>query len=158
MDEIINCHAGCCKIHMTKYKTKHKSDIGRTDKSGILLFDKEEKCVLIVQSRGKLWGIPKGTVKDDENYSDAAIRETAEETGIVVDITQLSDDVLRISNSLYYFCSIKKREVKVQKTEENDVNSIGWIKLECLKKMLTDKTIKLTKHSQNILKYFLKFE
>lgn len=156
MDRTIQCNKKCCTIHVTPYNKTHTYDYGRTDKSGILLVNEDDNCVLIIQSRGNLWGIPKGTLKEGESYDEAAIRETYEETGIKIPNEKLSENTLQISSSLYYVCYVDKLHVSVQKN--SDANSVGWVNLNCLRHMIDDEVIRLTKHTKIILKYFLKFE
>jgi 8-oxo-dGTP pyrophosphatase MutT (NUDIX family) len=42
------------------------------------------KILLVFQRASNLWGIPKGTKKDDEDLYSCALRELHEETGIVI--------------------------------------------------------------------------
>jgi len=56
--------------------TKH------TQSAGVIIFDGDQ--VLILRS-GSKWSFPKGGLEDGESLMDAAIRETQEETGLVLD-------------------------------------------------------------------------
>ena len=83
-------------------------------KAGIFIYDPETKKVLLVQSRGRLWGPPKGTIKDNELDKDCAIREVKEETGINI----LESNFLKImrikNNAIYYYVEMKECNVNIQ--------------------------------------------
>ena len=158
--EFIYCKKGCCTLKTSLFDySKMRKKYKPRYKAGVFLYCKEQNKVLIVQSNGKLWGAPKGTIKKNEKIVDCAIRELVEETGIL-----LSVDNLRISTNInykasYYFVEMKYQEVFIQKTEENnDVNSLGWIKPSCILDLVKDDTLKLNKHFIILLKKFLNFE
>jgi len=156
----IICNKGCCLLNTTEYNSlgEKTNSVHRNKKSGILLYDKKTNSILIVQSRGNLWGIPKGTVENGESYIDCAFREVLEETGLNL-LTHKLESSVTIGNSIYYLVYHEKCDVDVQKNNENnDVNSIGWIKLDCLKELINQNILTLTKHSIDILKMFLEFE
>lgn len=161
MCDNITCISGCCNLATTKYvqsKTINDENKKGKRKSGILLYDEKERCILIVQSRGNLWGIPKGTLEDDENIVDGACREVLEETGINID-KNLLDKYLEIDDKYSYFIlNYEKCKVEVQtQIINNDANSIGWVNLDCLKQLITHGKIKLTSHTKITLKTLLDF-
>lgn len=52
----------------------------------------DESCLLVREAQGRLagqWGIPWGFVEQGEAPDDAAVRETLEEAGVVVEVTAL---------------------------------------------------------------------
>jgi 8-oxo-dGTP pyrophosphatase MutT (NUDIX family) len=159
-----NCSKGCCNIYVKKYTMMGDGntiwDTDRSSKSGVLLYDEESNMVLLVQSRGNLWGVPKGTVETDETFAIAAIREVSEETGIKLSTASLHTYVkLGDQNCIYYFVKHKKCFVAVQEhIDGNDANSIGWINLDCLHTLLEDSVIKLNRHTKVVLEEFLKFK
>ena len=63
---IFNCCNNCCEIEVIHYINKRPSRHQRrlTQKAGIFIFDYKSQKVLLVQSRGNLWGIPKGTFEE----------------------------------------------------------------------------------------------
>lgn len=74
--------------------------------------------ILLVHPTGGSWktgtcGIPKGKIEDGEDEIDAALRETYEETGIVLDQRQLdpSPEVVDIpyknKQLIYFICKIR---------------------------------------------------
>jgi ADP-ribose pyrophosphatase YjhB (NUDIX family) len=155
----INCRFGCCKLQTSPYIcTDTTSNHERYIKAGGLLFDHLEDCILLVQSRGNLWGVPKGTLNENESPSEGAIREIKEETGLEINEGRLNTFIVLGETCTYYFIPHSKCEVSIQTDViDNDANSIGWVKLNCLKTMIVDNKIRLTKHTKTILKKFLFF-
>ena len=70
-------------------------------KGGAILHDSKTNRILLVQSRGKLWGIPKGTKDNNETIEECSIREVKEETGLIID-----------SNNLKYFTEVNNGRSK----------------------------------------------
>ena len=114
--------------------------------------------MLLVQSRGNLWGFPKGSIEENETIKDAAIREVKEETGYRLE-TQDLVKMHRVNNKVHYFESYSDRHpLHVQKTPGNDVNSLAWIKLSCIEKLITSKKIQLNSHAKFLLKKIFKLD
>ena len=75
------CQDNCCQIKINPYKnTKHY--FGKGKKAGVFIYDPVQKKILIVQSRGHLWGAPKGSLNVGETIKECAIREVKEETNL----------------------------------------------------------------------------
>ena len=63
--ETLFCSNNCCSLKIEPYVNKfnkfnNKQKFNKK-KAGVMLYDSEKQKVLIVQSRGRLWGLPKGT-------------------------------------------------------------------------------------------------
>ena len=158
---LYDCFEGCCKIEVIEYTTnkdrKPKRKLNK--KAGIFIYDYNSGKVLLVQSRGNLWGVPKGTFEPDETKEDCAIREVKEETGLEIDKTKLTNLYQIDDNAFYYYINIKEVPVTIQKNiQDNDVNGLGWIKIDCLKKLIRKGTIKLNHHSRLCFNYFLNIQ
>jgi ADP-ribose pyrophosphatase YjhB (NUDIX family) len=153
----VHCTAGCCTLDIGDYISKNLiTRIKRDKKAGCLLYDKQEDAVLLIQSRGNLWGAPKGTLEIGENYTSGAIREVLEETGLKITENMLGRRITIDDKSTYFLVDYKKCDVIIQPSDtDNDANSIGWIKLRCLRQFINNDTIKLTKHTEMILSHFL---
>lgn len=151
----MNCSRGCCSLKITEWKDNEDTIDRRgtnRNKAGMLLYDSGEDKILIVQSRGNMWGIPKGTRMDGESFEDCAIREVLEETGIVVERSKL-ETFVDIQGSRYFIINHDTCAVEVQDNPGNDANGIGWIRVDCLLKTLP---IKLTSHTFKLLEKLFK--
>jgi ADP-ribose pyrophosphatase YjhB (NUDIX family) len=154
----IKCDNGCCTLCVEPYEEKNKvyKNIPRK-KSGIIYLDRRKNKILLVQSRGNLWGFPKGTVKENEEFQECAIREFFEETGIKVCVEKLKKaPSFYVNESVKYyllFGTEKKMEVQ-NRIEDNDANGIGWLRATCCKSMIESKssTFSFTHHLKIILK------
>lgn len=154
------CDNGCCNFFLTYYnptnerkmiewiKEERKKGI-RRKKAGIFLYDPNKEKILLVQSHGKFWGIPKGTKEENETFVECATRETKEETGLEISEYDLTEFVV-VENTTYYIYPYKTCNVKVQsEVENNDANGIGWFSYKCIKdmsnkgKMILNKSFKL---------------
>jgi hypothetical protein len=72
--EIINVHTcadNCCVFKITPYKQVKwnqgdgwKPSSNRVTKAGSFIIDASTSKILLVQSRGQMWGPPKGTMQD----------------------------------------------------------------------------------------------
>lgn len=132
------CDNNCCFYKLTKYEEPpHKKYIRnkKKKKAGVLIFDEKYQKILLVQSKGKLWGPPKGTLEENETYLECAKRELKEETGLTFDDSMYVNGCFVKSNCYYYFIKTTMVDVNVQKTVKNDANGIGWFSLSCIKNM-----------------------
>lgn len=159
----INCERGCCIFHITQYEEiLYELDDGWKEvtsvikKAGCFIYDSSTNRLLMIQSRGKYFGFPKGSLNENENVEDGAIRELKEETGIDIDKNLLSKSlIVRNSsyNSLYYIVDLKETDVSPQShIKDNDANGIGWISLDCLKSLIFSKKIKINQHARILIK------
>jgi len=145
----MECQNKCCNLKMIPYKQvpvkKNNSNKYNKKKSGVILYDPAQYKLLIVQSRGNLWGIPKGTFEEGETFQQCAKRELFEETGIDIDIGLLINDVYINQKVIYYYLEVDSNDypVEIQTTEGNDANGIGWINTNCMIEMIRSKNIKL---------------
>ena len=60
--------------------------------------------------------------------------------------------------STYFFIRHATCEVSIHdEIHGNDVTAVGWLRLGCLKTLITKNDIKLTKHTKIVLKKYLNF-
>lgn len=156
----MRCHDGCCTIEMKdlSYPIKKPKRIINNriiKKAGVFIYDPTEERVVLVQSRGQLWGVPKGTI-ENETIPECAIRELKEETGIDMKV----DDFIRATKiknrAIYYYTEMKTIPIHIPNNlEDNDSTGLTWIKINCLKKLLNGGQIILNNHTKEVFKKFL---
>ena len=156
---INKCPSGCCTIKVKPYiksSFQFQKSSKSTRKAGAFIYDPSISKVLMVQSKGNLWGSPKGTVKQGESDVDCAIREVKEETGLDVSQETFERYVNIKNKATYFYMEMSICDVNIQdELEDNDANGIGWINLDCLEQIIKNGDIKLNQHSRFIFQKFL---
>jgi 8-oxo-dGTP pyrophosphatase MutT (NUDIX family) len=74
--------------YMNGLRAKVGHDLLFVSASGTYVFDSERRLLLIRHSESGRWANPGGMVEPFETPADAAIRETWEETGLLVELTR----------------------------------------------------------------------
>lgn len=155
---------GICNLQKLKHfenSTNH-GHFKNQRKAGVVLFNNNTNKILIVQSRGNLWGLPKGSCNNNETIIECASRELFEETGITITADEISESKFkykkshfRIGTCIYYYIERNIEEsINLQKVinEKNDVSGIGWININCIKDMTPQ--LKLNLHIRKALGFF----
>jgi ADP-ribose pyrophosphatase YjhB (NUDIX family) len=75
--------------YIVRIRRKLGHDLVLVPAVSVLARDAEGRVLLVRHADSGLWGLVGGCVEVDEDPSDAAIRETAEETGLDVELTGL---------------------------------------------------------------------
>ena len=149
------CEDKCCTVMIKPYTLQdHKRKI-INKKAGVFIYDSTEQKVLVIQSKGNLWGLPKGTFEQNENSVECAIRETYEETGIQLSQHNLGACFYIRDQATYYFAELKMQNVEISNTIDNDVNGIGWINVDCLQKLIQRGKVKINYHAKLCFNFFL---
>lgn len=123
--------------------------------AGVLMVNRNilgETFILIVQSYGELYGLPKGCVEMGETCKQAAHRELEEETGIKLDLEN-SYEINKYYGSsrkysffvTYVDCNVDTRFIPLNDVE---ITSVGFVKLENIK------FLKLNRISSDIIENF----
>jgi len=167
-----NCKNGCCTYETRPYsrceftpRNKHKA--------GVFIFDKNLNKILLVQSRGNLWGSPKGSIEPNESIIECALREVFEETGISIihspaysltpEPGSISDSNKFIFNdSHYFYCDLNQCSISLDSpmisNDINDASGIGWFSIPCLIDLIKSDKIFINFHCKLLLEYFLKID
>lgn len=156
--QIHTCKKGCCSIRIHEYYTIEttRQHYRNNKKAGVFIYDPKKNRVLLVQSRGKFWGPPKGTIEFGENEIDCAIREVMEETGLYVNPTKFSRATAIKNKAVYFYLEMDTIPVNIQTNiDDNDANGITWIKLDCLQECIKNGHILLNKHCKIVFNRFL---
>ena len=150
------CENGCCMLEINPYNPNpFQRTVRKGKKAGVFIYDPDTDKVLLVQSRGQLWGPPKGTREKNESDRVCAVREVKEETGLDVDEKKFSKAVIINNRAIYYYLEHPYCDVHVQDhVYNNDANGIGWIKMDCLEKCVRNGNIVLSKHSARVFQRF----
>jgi ADP-ribose pyrophosphatase YjhB (NUDIX family) len=154
MNSKYTCSKNCCNIIISKYDNKNnffvKNAPKNRKKSGVFVYTSDKKKILLVQSRGKYWGPPKGTLEENEDWETCAIRELKEESGIVLKNTDVLNRFGFIKSNAYYF-SLEKNDVDITLqivNNNNDANGIGLFNINCLVEMVKNNKIVLNQHGK----------
>lgn len=158
------CINNCCKYKTTPYFYEFKNSLILNNnvikKSGCFIYDydKTKNKVLLVQSRGQMWGCPKGNLKDNETSIECAIREVKEETGIDIDFNELKESIVIDNKVEYFIYKMKEKEVHIQQNndiEANDANGIGWFNIDCLDDLIKNGIININQNCRILIKKIL---
>jgi 8-oxo-dGTP pyrophosphatase MutT (NUDIX family) len=150
------CQNSCCTYKVHFYNRNNNRFNVNNKKSGCFIYDPNNTKILLVQSRGQLWGCPKGTLQDNETTEQCAIREVKEETGLDIDEKQLLESENYVINSRvhYYFIEMKEMEVFIQNQDDNDANGIGWFNIQCLYNLVKNGVININHQCRTLVKNF----
>lgn len=142
------CFKGC-KCELIRYKSykspnrKYTNVCSPRRKAGVFMTSTDKK-ILIVQSRGRLWGVPKGGIEKGETEKECAFRELEEETGVSLDQTKVTLDGEISMNNGKYFCIANQPEYSVSLDDIYDSTGVGWISYDCLTYFIHHKLIRIT--------------
>lgn len=140
------CRRQCCHYYVRPYPARYSyahhhrpPSWNGIRKAGSFVFDGEQQKTLLVQSRGLMWGPPKGSLNLGETPLECACREVREETGLDLMLNDRTPSVT-LSKSLFYLTEMPECAVAVQThpndLDANDANGIGWFSVNCLKELV----------------------
>ncbi|TCS83739.1 NUDIX hydrolase [Tepidibacillus fermentans] len=104
---------------------------------GVVFFRGETTQLLMIVDRCHKWTLPKGKVEKGESYSETAIREIQEETGIEGEIVKPLEKVYyeyyhpvhgKVEKEVYYYLVEAKNYLL--KVQESEINQAKWLSLE----------------------------
>lgn len=161
------CPSGCCKIQRVLVHNAPRYDWRANTrrskhKAGVFLYNPSRGTVLLVQSRGCAFGLPKGSLEINETQREAAIRELREETGIELDPSELSKYMLIKNNGFYFLkaVDIEMGSLPVPFDPVNDVTGFCWIKITCLHDLLVQRPTEfyVNSHTRALIKQFFNLD
>lgn len=145
----MNCN--CCKLTLWKNEnneTKYKNYIKK--KAGVII--KYNDKLLLIQSRGNMWGFPKGKIEKNETEKNCAIREVKEETSLIISIDE--NEYIYLNNTFFFLKELKNEPIinidEIKNISGNDCTGVGLIKLACLK----NSKLKINTSLKKYLNYF----
>lgn len=108
----------------------------KQNKVAMIVHDLTKEYILLVKSYGGDWSFPKGSMSDfDESHRHSAIRELHEETGLIVnvdDLTLINDRInikkIRTVASVYSF-EMNKDDFDISQEIDLEISDIGWFKV-----------------------------
>ena len=102
--------------------------------------------ILIVRGkRSRIWSLPKGCINQGETEIQCAQRETLEESGLSIDLNDLT---LRVCiNHNVYFVVIIKDHPKLKIRDKDEIDKVSWMTLNEIK------TLECNKDLRSILQY-----
>ena len=166
--ETFLCPDGCCKWSRVPYThPKNWTDdwvetTQKIKKSGGFIYDGTDQKnikILLIQSRGQLWGSPKGSMNDGETVLECAKREVKEESGIEIVDDNILGSIIVKNKAMYYIVNMQEMEVFPQtNVEDNDANGIGWFNVNCLINLIKYSKIKVNQHLRILVKKILDIE
>jgi len=110
------------------YKKKRKKE---QRSGGIILSKNLDKIILVLNREsvingGAKWGLPKGHIKFNESYSDCAIREIEEETGLKLKINNNTYSI-KINDTLYYIFVVDEHSHIPKPMDVFEIKDSRWI-------------------------------
>jgi ADP-ribose pyrophosphatase YjhB (NUDIX family) len=155
----LNCSNGCCNYFVIPYKNSYVNEIFPKEsnikirKAGSFIFDASTNKMLLVQSRGHMWGPPKGSMKFGEEPLDCALREIKEETGLELCENCFCGSTIIKTKALYYFTNMKEQPLYPQEhVKDNDANGIGWFNVDCLDSLIKENRMLINQHCRILIK------
>ena len=100
-----------------------------------LITDTHTSRILIVHNRGRDWSLPGGAREPGETLEQTAIRETAEEAGIKVEITKLVSVIEKTTNGkrphvLFFYFAAEVVEGTAHVVRPDEISEVKWVTIE----------------------------
>ncbi|MEO0024326.1 MAG: hypothetical protein RL196_767 [Actinomycetota bacterium] len=136
---------------MTQHNARrHLSRVEETSAGGFVLAADGSNRVALIGRLGRSgridWCVPKGHPENQENYSEAAIREIAEETGLEAEIIELLGDIhyeftagdkLISKTVVHYLMRQTGGDLTVENDPQHEAVEAAWFDIDELSKVLS---------------------
>lgn len=144
-----------CNPSVNNYQKKKY--IKKPTRAGTIILKYNTNEILITQSYGRHWGLPKGHLEIGENSIDCALRETLEETGIELSIHNLLEKKsIYNGDAIYYLVDGTTLNFNKEKIDTKEISGIIWINIDELKEKIKNKELIINSHLKNLLPYIKK--
>ena len=117
------------------------------NKCGGIIFNRDYSKVLCImntysyQGREFKWGLPGGSLENNERYKECARREIFEETNILFNLKCFRSSH-KMNNYLMYIFHINENNVDIKINDKTEIQKIEWKSLEELKKITWNNQIR----------------
>lgn len=127
-----------------------KTSIDQKEDAGTIIINKDYTKILLVKGkRSSKWGPPKGHIENNENIMNAAIRETYEETGLLLNESQAykykntEKPYFVVLTKIVFFVFVIDDIEDLDPIDKNEISEVKWFNIEYLK------GLKLCKNNEN---------
>ena len=126
----------------------NKNNNIKKQKAGLIIFNSNNQFLLIKGKKSKKFGFPKGDVLIGETLTQAATRETLEESGF--DINKIKNkkelDMVKLPYAYYFIIKIKSFPHELKTNDKKEIDKITLLNIEQIKNI---------KNSTIDIKYFI---
>ena len=100
-------------------------------KVGGIILDANENLLLVFGKYSQKWGVPKGTLEDNESYLQGAIREIKEETGLGLQCptTGSSLEYWLINRARLYLLKVTEIAPLLKPYDDGEIDHAIWLNL-----------------------------
>lgn len=101
---------------------------------GVILISEDNKILMVKGRKAFKWSFPKGHIKQDETWSQCAVRECFEETGIYIpdhfDIKQKKPHKLFSGHYYVYKNTEEIKPILMDNSDTSEILEVAWIPIK----------------------------
>ena len=131
---------------------------GRSRRAGCIILNYRTGQVLIIQSYHQYWGLPKGHVEENESHLQCAIRETLEETGIILNEDSLfkSFNIFNGDGTYYLVDGTNLNYDESKICNKQEITGICWMCPTCIRRNVRFQEMVINSHLRLLLPSIIK--